>query len=52
MKWHILLYVLFMLLIVVSFKRALIESGIIGRVIIMSMIIGLILLMYLDHMRS
>lgn len=46
MKWSIALYVLFMLLIVVSFKHAILESGVYGRAFIMSMILGLIALVY------
>ncbi len=46
MKWSIALYVLFMLLIVVSFKHAILESGVYGRAFIVSMVIGLIALVY------
>ena len=40
-----MLYLLTMLLIVVSFKHALIESGVTGRIFIALMIVGLIGLM-------
>jgi hypothetical protein len=40
-----MLYLLVMLLIVVSFKHALIESGVTGRIIIALLILGLIVLM-------
>lgn len=40
-----MIYLLLMLLIVVSFKHALIESGLGGRIFIALMIVGLLVLM-------
>lgn len=40
-----MLYLIAMLLIVVSFKHALIESGVTGRILIALLVVGLIVLM-------
>jgi hypothetical protein len=45
MRWSVMLYLLAMLLIIVSFKHALIESGLVGRIIIASLVVGLLVLM-------